>query len=590
MLVKKRTCVLLGMLLLPMTSCRSRTFQATGELESTSYQCERGVRLIDFMGRSQSCYKLDAVEKDSVLSVGTERKLTPFIPCNRVKHISEASDAQHNNTAYIEWLKQAPPLSTAALDAMFTNPTAQPREFASHPLLHTPSHNAILSLIRNAKHTIFLDVMLFGGVWGAEIVREMLVANRERGVEIVFVRDNKNLFWFKAEIEPVWSRMIRAGARTPGVLALRSDMTSRRGDFPFMVDVFNQLGGAPKAMGGDLAGTSDHSKVLIVDGFNEHAAAYVTSKNFSDFNYINYDEGVVIHGPAAGMLQVNYVDDLEMAVALARKERPSNGEPALTTDNLQMFERWKGLKARVTHAGEGEVRYPAKGTARVRILENNASNSVHNIEHGVYTLVASAKKSIRLYNFLAYNPMFAKALVDAEKRLGEGNVRMLLDTADSYPGNQIQYYGLKKLRSPSFKSPLSTLARWRKLVGFISRNDVLGGVDIGQEQHVKSIIVDDKYYLAGSANFDILTFGGSFRETSVVVEDTETSRKASEIFDSIWNNPAQLTTSEALAKDFPETTFTDKMNEFMFTGMADEQRRVRSLNPLNIVPDPKCMR
>jgi phosphatidylserine/phosphatidylglycerophosphate/cardiolipin synthase-like enzyme len=432
--------------------------------------------------------------------------------------------------------------------------------------------------------------MLFGGVWGAEIVREMLVANRERGVEVVFLRDNKNLFWFRPEIEPVWSRVIKAGATTPGVLTLRSDMTSRKGDFPFMVDVFNQLGGAPKAMGGDLAGTSDHSKVLIVDGFDEHAAAYVTSKNFSDFNYINYDEGVVIHGPAAGMLQVNYMDDLEMAVALAQRERPSNGEPALQNDDLELFARWKAQKARVTHAGEGEIRYPAKGSASVRILENNASNSVHDLEHGVYTLIASAKKSVRLYNFLAYNPMFAKSLIAAEKRLGEGNVRMLLDTADSYPGNQIQYYGLKKLRSPSLKTPLSSLVRWRNVVGLISRNDVPGGIDIGQEQHVKSIIVDDKYYLAGSANFDILTFGGSFRETSVIVEDSQTASKARAIFDSIWGDSAQLITTEALAKAFPETTFTDKINELLFSGMADEQRRVRALNPLNIMTDSNCMR
>jgi phosphatidylserine/phosphatidylglycerophosphate/cardiolipin synthase-like enzyme len=575
-------------LILTLPGCKSRSFHHRASAASAPYQCEKGVRLIDFTGRFQSCYKLDAVERDTALSVGAERKLPPFVPCNQVTHIAETSDRQFNNSAYIDWLKTAPALQTADLDAMFANPEHQPSAFANHPLLRSPSHKAIVGMIRNAQHTIFLDVMLFGGVWGAEIIREMLLANKQRGVEIVFMRDTRNIFWFKPEIEPVWSRMITYGANHPGVAVLRSDTLHRTGDIPFLIDVFNQLGSAPRAMGGDLSGTSDHSKALIVDGFDEHAAAYITSKNFSDFNYINYDEGVVIQGPAAGMLQANFMPDLKLAIALAQKERPGNGEPALADDDLEQFERWKIAHARVM-SGDG-MRYPARGSTSVRILENNADNTIRTVENGVYTLIASAKKSVRIYNFLAFNPMLTKALIDAENRLGEGNVRQLLDTADSYPGNQMMLYGLQKLRNPAFRTPITELSRWRKTIPLIPKSQIPDGVDIGQEQHVKSIIVDDRYYLAGSANFDLLTIGGTFREASVIVDDPAVAQQATTIFDSIWDDPNQIITSEELARAYPKETFDEKSNRFLYEGLLDEQRRIRALNPLNIVPSDSCMK
>ncbi len=589
MRVNARTLVLLcSSPLLILGGCKARTFHHEASTASAAYQCENGVRLLDFAGRSQSCYKLDAVEPDAALSVGNERKLPPFIPCNKVTHIAETSDRQFNNTAYISWLKTAPALKSADLDAMFANPEKQPEAFANHPLLRSPSHQAIVGLIRNAQHTIFLDVMLYGGVWGAEIIREMLLANKQRGVDVVFMRDAKNLFWFKPEIEPVWSRMITYGATHSGVTVLRSDTLHRTGEIPFLIDVLNQIGGAPRAAGGDLSGTSDHSKVLIADGFDEHATAYVTSKNFSDFNYINYDEGVVIQGPAAGMLQANYMPDLYQAVGLAQKERPGSGEPAFTPDDMDLITRWKTAHARAMSGTE--MRYPARGATSVRILENNHDNTIRTVEHGIYTLIASAKKSVRIYNFLSFNPMLVKALVDAEKRLGEGSVRQLLDTADSYPGNQMMVWGLRQFRNPAFRSPITETVRWRKTVPIIRKETIPGGVDIGQEQHVKSIIVDDRYYLAGSANFDLLTLGGTFREASVIVDDPQVARQATAIFDSIWNDGSQLVTSEQLARDFPKETFDDKSNRFLFEGLLDEQRRIRALNPRNIVPSDSCMR
>ncbi len=534
---------------------------------------------------------MDAVEKDNALSVGKERKLSPFVPCNRVELVSEASDEQSNKKQYIDWLKNRPLVSPDMIDSMFENPKAQPREVASHQVLQSPSHKAMLNIIRNAQHTLFLNVMLFGGVWGAEIAREMLLAKIERGVQIVFLRDAKNLFWFKPEIEPVWSRLVSLGARTSGVTVLRADTLHRAGELPFMIDILNQIGGAPKAVGGDLAGTSDHSKVLIADGFEKEAVAFVTSKNFSDYNAVNYDEGVVIRGPAAGMLQLNYMHDFDWAMSQAQNERPQNGEPALQKDDFELWERWKAYKGRVLAGGASgkDFRYPAQGSAGVRILENNADNSVRNLEHGILTLLASAQKSVRMYGYLAYNPMLTKAFVDAEKRLGEGNVRMILDGADMFVGNQIEHHGIQQTRYSQFRTPLSTLVRWRKLLPSLRDEQVASRIAIVQEQHVKSIIVDERYYLAGSANFDLLTQGGAFRETSVVVDDSVVAKKAAQIFDSIWENPSEIISFEELSRQKPQSTFDEKSNRFLFEGMADEQRRIRSLNPRNIVGAENCM-
>lgn len=570
------------------TGCLRRDFNSSVATNASNYACQSGVRLIDFLGRYNSCYKYAKNEPDEVISVGRHRLLPNWIPCNGVELVSEASDRQFDLNVTIEWLRTAPVISKQMVKSVFANPEHQPKELADNPILRSPSHQAIVSLIRSAKRTLFIDVMLFGGSWATEIMREALLANKQRDVQVVVVRDSKNLFWFKPEIEPFWTALVEYAAVAPGVSAIRADTLQRGDNIPFFLNTINQISGSLSSFGGDLQGTSDHSKVLIADGFQENAVAFITSKNWTDFNFVNFDEGVIVRGPAAGALQVSYVKDFEAAIAQAKAERPNSGEPQLNSDDYKILDDWKKELARVSAGGENAFRYPARGTAAVRNMENNLDNSATTIEHTLLNLIVGAQKSIRIYNFLGHNPLLAKALADAEKRLGEGNVRVLFDSADSYLLNQVGIRSLIMPRNSDIKSPITTMARWRKVHEVIPAPAVKKGIRIEQEQHTKTIVVDDRYYVAGSGNFDLGTLGGAFRETSVLVDDVKLAMNSAAIFDSIWEDQNQITTTEALARLRPHDDLEKHVQEFVVKALADEQRRIRALNPRNIEVSDKC--
>jgi phosphatidylserine/phosphatidylglycerophosphate/cardiolipin synthase-like enzyme len=580
-------CFVVG-LATTVSGCLLHKSSAEVTVSAAGYKCSNGVRLIDFLGRYRSCYKRDLTEPDDVLAVGKQRLLPNWIPCNGVELVSEASNKQFDIDGAIGWLRTAPVIDQKMVETVFANPEHQPKEFANSPILRSPSHHAIVSLIRNAKHTLFMDVMLFGGGWATEILREALLANKQRGVQVVVVRDSKNLFWFKPEIEPFWSGLVKHAAVAPGVSAVRSDTLHRGDDVPFLLSAVNQISGSLTAFGGDLQGTSDHSKIIIADGFQQNAAAFVTSKNWTDFNFINFDEGVIVRGPAAGALQVSYVKDFEAAIVQAKNERSQTQEPLLNADDFKILADWQEGVTKVSAGGENAFRYPAQGNAAVRHMENNSNNSATTIEHTLLNLIVGAKKSIRVYNFLGHNPLLAKALVDAEKRLGEGSVRVLFDGADSYLLNQIGTRSLIMQRDASIKTPITTMARWRKVHEIIPAAAVTKGIRIEQEQHTKTIVVDDRFYVAGSGNFDLGTLGGAFRETSLLIDDAKTAANSGAIFDSIWNDPSQVTTTETLALLRPLETLEKRVQEFAVTALADEQRRVRALNPRNIEVSDKC--
>ena len=87
------------------------------------------------------------------------------------------------------------------------------------------------------------------------------------------------------------------------------------------------------------------------------------------------------------------------------------------------------------------------------------------------------------------------------------------------------------------QSEIASCIRWR--------NQLPGGtqVDHGEEhpiepqqQHTKTIIVDGEVTLAGSANFDIASLSGAFRELSVAVRDQQTASESISRFNAIFES------------------------------------------------------
>jgi Phospholipase D Active site motif len=191
-----------------------------------------------------------------------------------------------------------------------------------------------------------------------------------------------------------------------------------------------------------------------------------------------------------------------------------------------------------------------------------------------------------MYNMLAYNPGIADAFADAIGRLGANQVHMIVDQALTFMPNLIFYdmveTAVQKRRSEAKtdEKTKQNLAQWddafrwriglrakefeksapekkgffawhkqKPKVTAASESPPYRRIDIAQQQHTKTIIVDDDTLFLGSANFDLISFGGSFREFSIAAR-TKTQDlariqidNAKNTFDAIWKNTAEAATT-----------------------------------------------
>jgi phosphatidylserine/phosphatidylglycerophosphate/cardiolipin synthase-like enzyme len=241
------------------------------------------------------------------------------------------------------------------------------------------------------------------------------------------------------------------------------------------------------------------------------------------------------------------------------------------------------------------------GKSEVMLVENNADDSVRNLEHSVLKLISSAKKNVRAYNMLAYHSMVAKAFADAGRRLA-GNpfgARMILDATLVYPLNQLFESMLKQeIRFDPTKPQnrlkyedtvsvdLSKLIRWRRFLSPIFQKSQ-GLIDVEPQQHTKTIVVDDLYTLLGSSNFDLNSMKGAFREFSVIIKDQKVARESGEIFDSIWSNPNETVDSVEIVelKKLPEMggakPLSDSIRSELMKAAQFESDRNETINPRN---------
>ncbi len=317
------------------------------------------------------------------------------------------------------------------------------------------------------------------------------------------------------------------------------------------------------------------------------------SKNLTDFNHTNYDEGILVYGPAASISMNAYRRDLELAVERAIKQKK------IDSSGLQQVESWLNLDSQAT-SRSSTLHVAGRGTAQVRIAQNNADDSVRNLEHNILKLIAGAGKNIRIYNLFSYHPTIAKGIADASKRLGAKNVRILLDSSMAYKPNNLfvamlqkemlydaneekSNYSIERMRAVH----LDESVRWRKLLPPKHQNH-LGFIDIAQQQHVKSIIIDDDKLLIGSANFDVNTLKGAFREFSLIVKEPQAAGVASEsadIFDKLWKSEIDSAKSEDMkqAQKLLGIVPPSENLQFEATKIIEmEHTRNEGMNPRNL--------
>ena len=471
------------------------------------------------------------------------------------------------------------------------------RRFPENPVFQSPVHKGMVRVIKGAKEKLYINVMLFGGSWGLELVRQGLLrgiaAEKEgRDFQFILMHDMDNVFVFKPEMEPMWEELRKASLSGPYskfFSVLESDISKRRTSaFPMGLDKIT--GPLDNVMEADLSlrGTSDHSKVVIADPFSNEAAMMVQSKNITDFNHTNFDEGLFIQGPFVGVAMHAFEKDISFALQLAEQKEETN--PAL----VSRVQNWID-SIREAVSPNSSVRVAGQGESDVRVAENNADDSVRNTEHTLLKLINGANKNIRIYNMLAYHNNIARALADASKRLSPHNVRIMLDATLTYPLNMLFLTMLRtqlnfRPASPREEAKLEQVkvnsegssVRWRKFLAPVYQKDA-GFIDVEPQQHTKTVIIDDKILLLGSANFDVNTMKGAFREFSVAVRGPEVARASAEIFDSLWKGTATVDTAEIQKMKLAEgkKPIPDELRFPLVKGMQLEADRNNSLNPRN---------
>ena len=92
-------------------------------------------------------------------------------------------------------------------------------------------------------------------------------------------------------------------------------------------------------------------------------------------------------------------------------------------------------------------------------------------------------------------------------------------------------------------------AKWRVLLPV---QEVAGRPNLNQQQHTKTLIIDNTEVFLGSANQDVATFEGDFREFSVSIRNSDAVTQSVSNFNSVFANSAAT---------MPVNTFqSDKQN------------------------------
>jgi phosphatidylserine/phosphatidylglycerophosphate/cardiolipin synthase-like enzyme len=330
--------------------------------------------------------------------------------------------------------------------------------------------------------------------------------------------------------------------------------------------------------------------------------------------------------------QVSFVSDLKLAMArrvdLARKDE---GVAAPGVENARrVVDSWKAAADKATRKGSDywpSVPQGMRPDVDIRSAENNGDASIRNVEHTLLQLVRGAQRSVRMYNMLAYNPGVAQAVADAVGRLGAKNVRILVDQALTFTPNlvfreMVKHEVQRMLNDPragfddEYKARLlrwEEVFRWR--INLASKHfDKSAGapanekdrIDIDQQQHTKTVIIDadpgvvspGAILFVGSANFDLITFGGAFREFSVAARTTapagmgvEQVNTASAVFDAIWANQNEAVTTKALLNGKmarKEKLPNDEVIRAARSVMTIEYTKRQGLMPLDIREPGKC--
>lgn len=415
--------------------------------------------------------------------------------------------------------------------------------------------------IQSAKESIFIDIFFLGETMGASLAKELVkLAKENPSLKIFILRDMINHFGHREDMEPIYNFLKAYSLLNPSQLIISpSHIKSHKSGLPKIFwnlvendDLLNTLG-LSQHMSLYGKAVSDHSKVLVVDGKSKNPVAFVSSKNWLDSSGGScYDELIKVEGPAAAIV----LDDFYLDMFYGLKAGDLIGMDGSKTDydSLEVYRKngWsQNLLKNITKTNSdnldevitgilrpfdllnrdkngnptnSKILVNSKGSAQVRSGMNNFNSTRTSALDQNIQNIFFAKNKIRIKDQFLFDRNITLALIKAKKLNSNLDIKILLDPlAIATPK------GIPNTLYLDLLSDAGIQIRWKNTIH-------KEGQTIAQEYHMKTLSVDGKYVISGSANKDQTTMYGSFREEQLDVYDTASTKEHDRIFDEHWNN------------------------------------------------------
>lgn len=494
-------------------------------------------------------------------------------------------------------------------------------------------YGAMLQAIRDAKQSVYIDIFWMGGTLGMNLAKELfqkVVENPD--FQVIIISDNENKFNYGVQLDMIYNYMRAFSEKftylnfyiTPAHIGIKRTALPEFVDLLITNNVVNDLSANDniksylKDDGFHLLAKSDHTKVMVVDGKDpELGKAFVGSKNWTDSSGgANYDEMAEVQGPAAALILNSFYYDTFEAFMLDLDSRLGGDMvsghiqakyPKLASNQKNRRQAVKFMLDPIDvinrHSGyDYNVSYVPKGNSIVAPTQNNIyGTEMSPIDQNIQ-MILSAKHQILIDDQFLYDPNVVEALKVAIQKHGV-KVYAILESllpirGEEGPGTHIP----NNLFLPELTA-LGAEVKWQLTPTYLLdalRKDSRKhpGQIISPTFHVKSMSVDgvmaDDFdscsqgepnfahledaapmVISGSANKDVMTMSGGFREYQVGVYDQETVAAHDCLFWARWNDPGKSKATDGTDFILPEQaaqmgitdqeTFLQVLKQVLFT-------------------------
>lgn len=442
-------------------------------------------------------------------------------------------------------------------------------------------YHEVLKLIDSAEETIFIDMFAFGGVIGVSLAKHLIKRLHDnKKLKIFILRDIVNHFGAIAELMPVFNYLLAYSYLFPQRLIVSAAWihghTSGLPTFVRQVidDNLVKASGIQTMLDLSVKAVSDHSKLMVVDAKSSHPRAIVSSKNWSDrTGAYFYDDAVVVEGAAAAVVQDDFYHDMRLGLkhvmaqqykadVVAGQESYINNLYAGTQHNASLDVKISAIlqdfdllerDAELVPQHQNRLSWPALKNAGtlIRTGFNSVDSSTTNIIDQNIQAILHAKKNIYINEQFCFDSKVVTALLNVKNKRPKLDIKIILEHAlESEPDGIPNMLYLDLLINRGIE------VRWKKTqwVG-----------NIPQKNHSKTLSVDGKFVIVGSANKDGMTMFGSFRDQQLDIFDVSTTAEHDAVFLRWWHNVEPLTEYPLSRNQFePYSHETEHVQPFAF--------------------------